>query len=147
MIANIQGLHTGSRKNLTPVEWLQGAWTKPGDGCCIPARAFVLTPMGENTFRFDGPAGTNTTNHIYTGTYTRNGEESSTFKGNSLGKTVKELTVVDENTLNGHFAPEGGMAVTCTITKDAPTNHKAVPANSAPHVQVMKGREVRVAPE
>ena len=137
MIANIQGLHAGG-KQLTPVEWLQGAWTKPGDNCCNPPRSFVLTPMGESTFKFDGPGGTNMSNHIYTGTYTRNGEQSSTFKGGSLGATVKELTVVNENTMNCHIAPEGGMAITCTLTKNEPTTFKAWLGNTAPQPQVME---------
>ena len=145
MIANIQGLHAGGgpRKFLTPVEWLKGAWTKEGDNCCNPPRPFVLTPMGENSFKFDGPTGTNMTNYIFTGRYTRNGEESSTFKGTATGKTVKELTVVDENTMTCYCAPEGGAAFTVTITKDEPTSNKAK-QGMAPVPEVMRAGKVRL---
>ena len=57
-----------------------------------------------------------------------------------MGKTVKELTVVDENTMTCYSAPEGGMAVTVTMTKDVPTSNKAKMQGVAPVPAVMAAR-------
>ena len=57
------------------------------------------------------------------GRYARSGQ-TSTFKVDA-GRSVKELTVIDENTMVLNVAPVGGAPSTTTVKKDVPTNYKA----------------------
>ena len=123
-----------SMQAFIPAQWLQGAWTRPGDGCCNQTLKFTVTPTDENTFSFQGGY------YIHAGLYARSGQ-TSTFKADA-GRSVKELAVIDENTMILNIAPEGGAPSTTTVNKNVPTNYKASGLPQQPAPQWMQRTDV-----